>query len=261
MKNELKLNIDQIVIVQGSIHFNEYEIIKRQAQELAEQIEKVEVNEDNIKQSKKLLAAVNKRLKELEEQRIIVKKTMLEPYKVFEEQVKEIVQIVKIADDQVRKQVKYLEDFDRLQKEEALKGIFQQRIKLYAFHNLVGFYDFLKPEHLNKTASINAAEKEMVQFLEKIEADLKTIKSMNNTNEIVSAYFDVLDLGQAIDQVNKEKQRRDQIEASGALKKQPIENDIAFLVSVKVYNQKELKFLEMILQENDFEFITDKVGN
>lgn len=264
MENGLALNVQQIVVIKGSIEFNEYESIKRQALELAEQIERVEVNEDNIKQSKKLLAAVNKRLKELEDKRINVKKTMLEPYQVFEEQIKEIVKIVKDADAEVREQVKYLEEFDRLQKEELLRGIFQQRVKLYAFHTLVGFYDFLKPEYLNKTSSINVVEKEMIDFLEKIEADLKTIKGMTfysqeQLHELVSAYFDVFDLGQAIDQVNKEKQRRREIEASDALKKQPTEDKIAFLVSVKIYNQKELKLLELILKEHDFEFITEKV--
>ena len=159
----------------------------------------------------------------------------------------------------VRKQRKYLEEFDRLQKEEFFKGIFEQRIKLYAFENLVSFHDFLKPEHLNKTTSINAVEKDMVEFLEQIDSDLKTLNSMENSKALVSAYFDVFDLGQAIDQTIKERQRRDQIEASGALKKQPVENKIAFLVSVTVYDQKELKFLEMILKESDFEFNTEKV--
>ena len=47
------------------------------------QIKAVEVNEENIKESKKLLAAVNKRLKELEDKRISVKKMMLEPYQLL----------------------------------------------------------------------------------------------------------------------------------------------------------------------------------
>ena len=67
--NEIKLDVDQIVITPGSIVFNEYKAIKNQAQKLADQIVKVEVNDENLKQSKKLLAAVNKRLTELEEKK------------------------------------------------------------------------------------------------------------------------------------------------------------------------------------------------
>ena len=74
MGNELKLDVQQIVVVQGSIEFNEYEQIKMQAVSLAEEIAAVEVNEDNIKTSKKLLAAINKDLKKLEDNRINIKK-------------------------------------------------------------------------------------------------------------------------------------------------------------------------------------------
>ena len=64
--------------------------VKQQALQLAENLQSVEVNEDNLKQSKKLLAAVNRRKKELDDERIRIKKVMLEPYQEFEEQVKEI---------------------------------------------------------------------------------------------------------------------------------------------------------------------------
>ena len=124
MNNELAIDIQQIVVVPGYILFDEYEQIKMQAVALADEIEAVEVNEDNIKTSKKLLAAINKDLKQLEDNRISIKKAMLQPYDVFESQVKEIVNIVKQADNEVRKQVKYLEEFERLQKEAAIEELF-----------------------------------------------------------------------------------------------------------------------------------------
>ena len=103
MENELlKVDIEGIQIVQGLVNFNDYQRIKKEAEALAEQIKTVEVNEENVKASKKLLAVVNKRLKELEDTRIGIKKSMLEPYQLFEEQVKEIVGIVKEADAEVR---------------------------------------------------------------------------------------------------------------------------------------------------------------
>ncbi|OXS65128.1 hypothetical protein B1B04_25170, partial [Lysinibacillus sp. KCTC 33748] len=64
MSNELlKVNIEQIRVTPGVIQFQEYESLKQQALQLAEQIEQVEVSEENIQHSKKLLAAVNKRVK------------------------------------------------------------------------------------------------------------------------------------------------------------------------------------------------------
>ena len=125
MEHELlQVDAEAIELVQGSIVFNDYERIKKEAEALAEEIKTVEVNEENVKASKKLLAVVNKRLKELEDTRIGIKKSMLEPYQLFEEQVKEIVTIVKEADAEVREQVKLLEEFDRIEKEEVIKDLF-----------------------------------------------------------------------------------------------------------------------------------------
>ena len=133
MENELlKVDIEGIQIVQGLVNFNDYQRIKKEAEALAEQIKTVEVNEENVKASKKLLAVVNKRLKELEDTRIGIKKTMLEPYQLFEEQVKEVVGIVKEADAEVREQVKLLEEFDRIEKEDAIKAIWDKRIIKYS---------------------------------------------------------------------------------------------------------------------------------
>lgn len=258
-ENEMMLQLQQIQVVQGSIVFSQFENIKQQAIQLAEDIQTVEVNEDNLKQSKKLLAAVNKRCKELDDERIRIKKLMLEPYTEFEEQVKEIVAIVKDADAIVRQQVKDLEEAERMDKQQQLEELFHKRKILYTLGDLIPFEDFLKPKHLNKTTSIEAVEKDMVEFLEQTEKDVKVLKNLPDVNAHVSAYIGQYDLALAMTQVNQEKERRQQIEAAQAMK-QPTEDKIAYLISVKVYNQKELKFLEMLLQQNGFEFDTDKIG-
>lgn len=260
MENELAIDFEQIFVVQGSIKFNEYEKVKQQAIALAVQIAEVEVSEDNIKQSKKLLAAVNKRLKELEDKRITIKKVMLEPYQLFEDQVKEITKIVRDADTEVRNQVRYLEEFERLQKEEAIKEIFEKRKNHYALGKMIAFEDFLQPKYLNKTASLTAIENEMVAFFERTDADLKVIETMPAAQDLLSAYLVTFNLTAAIAQVNDQNKLKAAVEASGALKK-PAADKIAYLVSVTVYNQKELKLLEMLLKENDYEFTTDKISS
>lgn len=259
MNNELMLDVQQIIVIQGSVEFSEYENIFHQAQKLAEQIEKVEVTEENLKESKKLLATVNKRVKELEEKRISVKKVMLEPYNLFEEQVKNIVTVVKNADVEVRQQIKRLEEIERNEKEEVLENIFYKRKRMYSLGDLIEFEDFIKSKHLNKTVSIESVEKEMIDFLEKTEKDYQVILSLDEPEKIVSVYICCFDLANAISHVQQQRQREEQIKASGTIKLQPTENQIAYLVNVQVYNQKELKLLEMILQQNGFEFTTDKV--
>jgi hypothetical protein len=249
----------QILVTIGKIDFPDYLPLKQQALELAEHISNVEVDAENIKESKKLVAEVSKRLKELEDRRIAIKKLMLEPYNEFESQVKEVVGIVKESEEIVRQQVRTLEEQDRLAKQNALEIIFDKRIAHYGFQDLFTFIDFLKPQHLNKTVKIDAVEKEMVAFLEKVESDLCAMEHMGNRWEVLDHYRQTKDLAQAISLANQEIERRKQAESSKGLKK-PTTAKISYLVSVTAENEKELKLLHMILQENGFEFQTDKIS-
>lgn len=256
--NFMQLSTHDILVQPGMVKFMKFEKLKAEAEALAKLIKTVEVNDENIKQSKKMLAEVNKRVKQLEDNRIGIKKQVLASYQLFEEQVKEIVAIVKEADETVRIQVKHLEESERSERHGILEDLFNKRIIHYSFRDLFSFKDFLKPKHLNKTSHIEAVEKEMVEYLEKITVDLKAIETMPNSNAVLTAYVDLKDLGAALTVVNQQEQRQKAVEASQALK-QPTEDKIAFLVSVKVYNARELKHLELLLKENEFEYETDKI--
>jgi uncharacterized protein DUF1351 len=249
----------QILVTIGKIDFPDYDSLKQQALELAEHIANVEVGPENVKESKKLVAEVGKRLKELEDKRISIKKLMLEPYSNFETQVKEIVGIVKESEEMVRQQVKQLEEMERFHKQGAIETIWNKRILQYGFDDLFSFVDFLKPQHLNKTVSMDAIEKEMVQFLEKVDADLRAMEHMGNRWEVLDHYKQTKDLAQAISLANAEQERRQQLEKS-KINKPSATHKIAFLVSVRCENEKELKLLEMIFKQNGFEFTIDKIS-
>lgn len=250
MENGLTIKTEQIKVIQGSIDFPEYKNIKKQALQLAEDIKTVEVNEDNLKQSKKLLAAVNKRCKELDDERIKIKKMMLEPYQDFEEQVKEIVGIVKEADAEVRNQVKYLEDFERLQKEDALKNIYEKRKTLYTLGDLIPFEKFLQPKHMNKTSSIEKVEAEMVEFLEQTEKDVKVLQKMPDLQAHVAAYLKTFDLADAMTKVSKEKERMEQIRASKASN----ESEGVQAYQFTIFNSKDKTLVEMFMKQNNIKY-------
>lgn len=250
MEQELSIDLQAIVVKQGYIQFGEYEKLKKEAIELSNQIRSVVVNEDTIKQSKKLLAAVNKRIKELEDHRIAIKKTMMDPYTLFEAQVREIVKIVKEADQEVRDQVRYLEEAERSQKEEIVQEIFEKRIKHYSFRDLFSFTDFLKPKHLNKTTSIEAVEKEVIEYLEKLTWDLKAIESMPDSKTILSAYLETKDLAAAISKAAREKTRMEAIEASKAIHVDKGANPFYFTV----FHEKDMKLIKLFCEQNDINY-------
>ena len=199
--NEIMEQDIQIVVQEGEINFSEYEKLKQEAIEVAEWVRSLDVNEENMKETKKVLAQVNKSVKMLEDKRISVKKQLLEPYIGFEAQVKEIVGIVKEADGVARDKVRELEELERVNKELDIEDIFNARIGAYDY-DFVTFKDFIKPQHLNKSVSINKVEEEMVAFLEQVEADLKTIEYMND-NRILNSYKQTLNLNLAIEQVKE----------------------------------------------------------
>ncbi len=166
--NELKeldnLNINLQV---GSIDFPEYDNLLAQATEVAEYLKTLEVNEDNIKENKKILAKANKAIKELNDRRIKIKKAIMEPYEEFAEKVKNIESIVKEADELVRSQVRNLEEKEREEKKARIQEIWDKRIGAYEYAKIMTFGDFLKSKHLNKTTTLKKVEDEMVETLEK----------------------------------------------------------------------------------------------
>jgi hypothetical protein len=262
MHNELmELNTEQILVQQGIIEWSQFEDLKRQAVELAEHIRTIEVDEENIKQSKKLLAEVNKRCKEIDDRRIKIKNVMLEPYKTFEDQVKEVISIVKEADEVVRQQVKQLDEEERLGKQNLLEDLFNKRVVHYSFRDLFCFGDFLKPKHLNKTTTVDSVEKEMVEFFEKIARDMHAIEQLPNGKSVLRHYLDTKDLAKALTlQMKKEEQDRRIEQAQAQANKKP-DKKIEFLVSVNCFDRKELQLLTILLDQNGFAFqyTTDQI--
>ncbi|HAC0020293.1 TPA_asm: DUF1351 domain-containing protein [Listeria monocytogenes] len=246
-----KFNIESPVVTQGSILFPAYKKIKSDSLLLAQQIENIEVTEENVKQSKKLLAAVNKEVKNLESERILIKKEMLEPYNEFEKQVKEIVFIVKTADEMVRQQVTQIEEEEREDKKLVLKRLFEKRIRMYDFKTYFTFDDFLENRHLNKSLSINKIESEMVEWLTKIETELKVIETMPYADEIIAEYKETKDLAVSAQIVSDRHKAQEVIkEAKNDIKDDQLYSKITFTL----FDEKDVRLVEMFMQQNKIKF-------
>jgi len=253
----LNLNVEEITVWQGKIDFARFEELKEEALELSELIRSVVVNEETVKQSKKLLAEVNKSLKDLEDRRIAIKRLLMEPYQDFELKVKEIVGIVKEADQVVRDQVKALEEAERSEKQNVIMDLFSKRIKHYSFRDLFDFHDFFRSKHLNKSMSIDAVENEIIEFLERIARDLKAIENMPDPEAVLSHYLEVKDIAAAITLHGQAEAQKRRIEASKAIPKD--ESKIGYLVSIAVGDKKELALIEMFLNEHEVNYHIDKI--
>lgn len=241
--NDIETNV-----IQGSISFPMYEELKNQALQVAEYVSSIEVTEDTVKQSKKLLATVNKSVKSLEDRRIAIKKELLIPYNEFEAQVKEIVGIVKEADTLVRTQVKELEEKEREEKQDKIEEIWNKRVQAYDF-DFINIDKFLVPSHLNKTTSLSKVEDEMVTWLEKVNSDLKVIESLPDRKEILQEYIENIDLTVSMLLVNERKEKEKKVNEIYE------ENeDISQVYYFKIFNEKDTKLVELLLNENKIQF-------
>ncbi|SEN20324.1 DUF1351 domain-containing protein [Paenibacillus sp. OV219] len=166
----------------GAIQFQGYESMLAEAVELAELIRTVEVDEETIKGTKNLLAAVNKRVDALEQERIRIKKEVLEPYMEFEKQIKSITSVVKESDNELRVKVRELEELERQQKRRIIEGMFEARIVRYPTLFFLTSDRFITSQHLNKTTALNKVEIEMAAWLEQRKKEVEVIQSTDGAS-------------------------------------------------------------------------------
>ena len=69
-----------VKVIPGKVEFEGYEILKGQILTIDSFLSQIEVTEDNIKESKKLVAKVRKSANKLDSERIRIKKEILEIY-------------------------------------------------------------------------------------------------------------------------------------------------------------------------------------
>lgn len=241
---------DQLLVDVGKIEFYQYETLLNQALEVAEKVKSIEVTSENIKESKKIIASVNKAIKELNTRRITIKKEIMKPYDSFAKQIKDIENIVSEADEIVRNQIRNLEEAEREEKRKEIEDIWNKRINQYEYAKLTTFNDFIENKHLNKTYSMKKVEEDMVQTLEKYEKDIKLLSDMQDSKELINSYLDVKDVSTVLE-LKKEKENRIQ-EQNNILKDQKLNVKKAYYI--KINNSKDCKLATLLLKENGIEF-------
>lgn len=246
-----ELTNKSLTVDPGSIQFPVYQQIKDSAIKLARHVEKVAVTEENVKESKKLVAEVGKQVKLLNDERIKVKKQLLEPYVEFDQQVKEISDIVKSSEEIVRQQIRQLEEQERDYKEKEIRQLFDKRICQYDFNDLFSFSDFLENKYLNKSYSMTKVEKSMIEWLEKINQGLEVIRNLDHADEVLIEYKAYQDLALAIGVVKERYEKREQVKQ--------VFKEVQKAICFVLQDEKDAKLVEMFMNQNNIKF--EKAGN
>lgn len=205
--NELRLQNRGLLVTVGSIEFPDYENLLSQVELLADRMSTVEVTEDNLKDSKRMVAAVSKEVNELNAQRLDAKRAIMKPYDDLEVKFKHITSIIRDAEEAVRVQVRELEEEERQDKRRKIKSIFKKREGHHKLYSVVGFEHFIQNRHMNKSVSMDTVEKEMVEWLLQAESDIEYISTLEHSGEVYHEYSLSQNLSQAIKKVDDKMKR------------------------------------------------------
>ena len=149
--------------------------IKKAVISITEQYKGLAYTEEQLQEAKKDRAMLNAMKKDISDRRIQVKKALLEPYDVFESEVKEVVALIDEPIEMIGKQIEAYEDKVRDEKNTALAQFFSENIG--ELSEVVSYERIFNPKWLNKTASLSSCKAEIQKIIDDINTDLAAISS------------------------------------------------------------------------------------
>lgn len=248
----------KITTTQGKVIFQDYDNILEEAQNLANHVKQVHVTEENIKESKRLVAQMNNRVKDINDTRKEVKKTILQPYNEFETQVKTIEGVINDAVNHVRVQERELTEKERNDKKQEIAELFDMRIQHYDFESVMGFADFIENKHMNKSYSMAKVEQDLVQWLEKVRRDLAMIdrhaeKYPEDRDELIVEYQNTQNISKSFDNMEKRKEQKRKVAEQARQRELAAKRDIR----KQEEQQNETSQYQLTVSEKDFKLVTE----
>lgn len=166
--------------------------------------------EDQVKDMKKDRADLNKLRTAFESERKRLKKVCMEPYNLFEQQVKEVVALIDEPIQLIDSQLYELEERRKQQKKKDIEALFDT----IGFQTFVILDNIFDQKWLNASVSLGKIEEQMKSIMYKIGTDVATIGNLPEFSfEAMEVYKKTLDLnkaileGQRLAEIQKRKQQ------------------------------------------------------
>lgn len=227
----MELRVEPVTFPEA-IRFN-YEELKAEITSKVEMYKNlVYTGSDQIKDAKADIAALNKLIKAMSDERIRIKKDCLKPYEEFERKIKELTDIVNEPVQLIDKQIK---EYEQTLKEEKRKDI-------EALFETIGFQAFVKLEMiwdekwLNASVSMKSIEEKMRDRMYQISTDLLTLNRLSEyAFEAVAVYKETLDMNRSIAEAQRMSDIAKQKAEAETRKKQEEERRAKEAEEKKVY--------------------------
>lgn len=175
--NEMIVNVTS---TPGQIDFNLSELKAALAVEM-DRYNGLIVTGDTVKESKKDLATLRKMRKELNDRKIAVKKSFMEPYDRFETEVKEALGMIDKPIALIDEQVKEFETAEKKAKQEHCMELLKECAGEYA--DYIKFESVFRDAWLNKTTTDADIKEDISVRKIQVENDINTIKALGSEIE------------------------------------------------------------------------------
>ena len=156
--------------------------------------------EDMLAEAKSDRAKLNKLKDAIDAERISRKKEYMKPFETFENQAKELVDLINTASSGIKEQLDTFEQKREAEKKDHIESLFADIISNYdlAFITLDKIFN---DKWLNKSTSDKAIATEIAERCERAVMDLQIIKRLPAYSfEAEAVYKETLDLNKAIEQ-------------------------------------------------------------
>lgn len=242
-----------IVVEQIPIITERLRSVKDEVSKKAEQAMSLVCTEDNYKIIKQIRAALNKEFAALEEQRKMVKKQVMDPYKTFEDAYKECVaDAYKAADADLKAKIVEVEDAIKAKKRDLLEQMF---IEYCEAKEIPEQFRWLGEVKIGLSDSDGALDYMAQERVVQIWSDLRTISYQEYRDEILYEYSTGVPCSQAIASVvERHRALAEQAKAEEEANENPWDSIIgttAITIRVRA-TDKRLKMLKDWMTENEF---------
>lgn len=154
--------------------------------------------EDTVSDAKNDRAALRKLLNEIEDRRKLVKKKCMEPYEVFENDLKDVTVLIKEQISIIDGQVKEYENGVKEEKKARLQDVYAEAIGELA--EVLPFERVFEAQYLNVSFKESKAATEIREKVQRVKSDLAAIDALDSKYKLNAkdVYVRTLDMSKAM---------------------------------------------------------------
>lgn len=154
--------------------------------------------EDTVSDAKNDRAALRKLLNEIEDRRKLVKKKCMEPYEVFENDLKDVTVLIKEQISIIDGQVKEYENGVKEEKKARLQDVYAETIGELA--EVLPFERVFEEQYLNVSFKESKAATEIREKIQRVKSDLAAIDALDSKYKLNAkdVYVRTLDMSRAM---------------------------------------------------------------